>query len=189
MIRFDSNSNASLLSDHIRLYADALPQSHCQTLIKRFESSPAQEVRRADGGHSFTQIDITENWQNENGLLVPIFLAYFSKYQHALNARYWPSKFSFEHIRIKRYLSDGQDEFPPHVDVMCQAAARRFMTAIVYLNDVTGGETVFSDLGISIAPKAGLLLLFPPLWLFPHAGLPVKTGSKYILHTYMCYPN
>jgi hypothetical protein len=62
------------------------------------------------------------------------------------------------------------------------------MTAMIYLNAPGGGETVFPNLGLSIQPEAGKLLAFPPIWLFPHAGLPPLGGPKYILHTYLCYP-
>jgi hypothetical protein len=27
---------------------------------------------------------------------------------------------------------------------------------------------------------------FPPLWLFPHQGLPPRDAPQYILHTYLC---
>ena len=89
---------------------------------------------------------------------------------------------------MKRYLPNGRDFFPLHVDVMGQAASRRFMTAIIYLNAPAGGETVFPNLDISVAPEPGKLLAFPPIWLFPHAGRPPQSSSKYILHTYLCYP-
>ena len=177
------------LSDHIRTYDEALSPEHCQSLIDRFEASPNPEICSQEGSFSFAQIDVTENWPDEYRTLTPIFLSYFGKYQHALDARFWPSKFAFEHLRMKRYQPNGTDGFPPHVDVMCQTAARRFMTAIIYLNEIVGGETVFPTLGMRIVPKVGTLLAFPPLWLFPHAGLQTEDRPKYILHTYMCYPS
>ena len=50
----------------------------------------------------------------------------------------------------------------------------------------TGGEPEFVD-GKMIHPKTGSVLVFPSLWTFPHAGLPVKSGTKYILTTYFHY--
>jgi hypothetical protein len=177
------------LSDYIRSYGDTLSPAQCQMLIDRFETSPDQEVCQREAGHSFVQVNVTENWPDQYKILLPVFLSCFQKYQVAVHASFWPPKFSFEHLRVKRYLPNGRDSFPPHVDVMCQTAARRFMTAIIYLNTPVGGETVFPDLGISIAPQSGKLLAFPPLWPFPHAGLPPQSSPKYILHTYLCYPN
>jgi hypothetical protein len=76
----------------------------------------------------------------------------------------------------------------PHVDVMDHTTASRFITAILYLNTCSGGETYFPDLNVSIAPAPGRLLVFPPLWTFPHAGLPPRERAKYIIHTYLWYP-
>jgi prolyl 4-hydroxylase len=177
------------LSDHIMVFADTLSLSHCETLIDRFESSLDHESCQLEAGYSFSQLNITEKWPDQNKVLVPIFLSYFNRYQVAVNARFWPPAFSFEHLRIKRYLPNRRDLFPLHVDVMGQVAARRFMTAIIYLNTPAGGETVFPSLDISIAPEPGKLLAFPPIWLFPHAGLPPQSSAKYILHTYLCYPS
>jgi prolyl 4-hydroxylase len=170
------------------VFDGALAAEHCQTLIDRFESSSDHETCRLESGYSFTQLNITQNWPDENKILVPIFLSYFSRYQAALDASFWPPKFCFEQLRMKRYLPNGRDFFPLHVDVMGQVASRRFMTAFIYLNTPLGGETVFPNLNISIAPEPGKLLAFPPIWLFPHAGLPPKSSAKYILHTYLCYP-
>jgi hypothetical protein len=177
------------LSDHVMVFNNALSREHCQALIGRFESTPEHEVCQLEAGFSFSQLNITQQWPDENQLLVPIFLAHFNRYQAALDARFWPWRFCFEHLRIKRYLPNGRDRFPLHVDVMNQVAARRFMTAILYLNAPEGGETVFPSLDISIAPEPGKLIAFPPLWLFPHAGLAPKSSPKYILHTYLCYPS
>jgi hypothetical protein len=177
------------LADHIMVFSGTLSPEHCQKLIDRFDSSNDRENRQLPAGYSFSQLNITQAWPDENKILVPIFLSYFNRYQVALNARFWPLSFCFEQLRMKRYLPNGRDFFPLHVDVMRQEAARRFMTAIIYLNSTAGGETIFPGLDISVAPEPGKLLAFPPLWLFPHAGLPPQSSSKYILHTYLCYPS
>ena len=177
------------LADHVISFPDALPAAVCEALIGRFEASTDQEARQRDDGHSFVQLDISRHWPDQSKLLTQLFLSYFAQYKAAVNAEFWPPAFSFENLRIKRYLPNGRDGFPPHVDVMGQAAAKRFMTAMIYLNATAGGETVFPGLGLSIPPETGKLLAFPPIWLFPHAGLPPRVSPKYILHTYLCYPS
>lgn len=176
------------LSDHVMVIADALAPARCAALIERFESSSDQEPCQRENGHSFVQLDITQHWPDENNALIPVFLDCFKQYQFATKAAFWPPKFAFEHLRIKRYLPNGRDSFPTHVDVMCHDAARRFMTAIVYLNETDGGETVFPNLDLVVEPEAGKCIAFPPLWMFPHAGRPPRSRPKYILHTYLCYP-
>jgi prolyl 4-hydroxylase len=178
------------LLDYIMLGRNVLSPEHCQRLIERFEASEAVQVCRRYGGHSFTQLEITTAWPDEHTLLLPVFLDQFRRYQELTKAFYWPTypaHTAFEHLRIKRYLPNEQDFFATHVDVVDQLTARRFITAFIYLNEPEGGETVFPNLGLSIAPETGKLLVFPPLWLFPHEGRPPRLVPKYILHTYLCY--
>ena len=48
-----------------------------------------------------------------------------------------------------------------------------------------GGETTFES--VTIKPEQGKLLVFPPLWMFPHRGEPPVSNTKYILSTYLHY--
>ncbi len=98
----------------------------------------------------------------------------------------WPAKVWAEKIRLKRYMPGGEDKFPPHVDVMNAEESKRFLTAISYLNTPGGGETVFPDLDVTVTPAPGRMVVFPPLWTFPHAGLPPRDQPKYILLTVIC---
>ena len=57
-----------------------------------------------------------------------------------------------------------------------------------YLNDVeSGGETDFPQLGLRVSARRGRLLMFPPYWMYQHAGLPPESGDKYILSTYLLF--
>lgn len=175
------------LSDYVMVFEDAIAPAYCQRLIDRFEHSEALEACERQAGHSFTQLNVTRHWPDEHEAIVPVFMSYFTQYRTRTEAYYWPPAFAFEHIRLKRYLPNGRDHFPPHVDVMTHQSARRFVTAMIYLNAPQGGETVFPNLGVSIAPSPGRIAVFPPVWMFPHAGLPPQASAKYILHTYLCY--
>ena len=94
-----------------------------------------------------------------------------------------PLKYGFEELRIKRY--DVGDSYDKHIDVSDYASAKRWIAFLAYLNDdFEGGETKFYNPDLIIKPKRGSVLIFPPLWTFAHAGLPVKKGKKYILTTY-----
>ena len=67
-------------------------------------------------------------------------------------------------------------------------SARRFLVLFFYLNDVEeGGETYFQDIDFTVQPKEGRLLIFPPTWMFPHAGLKPVSNDKYIAGTYLHY--
>ena len=52
-----------------------------------------------------------------------------------------------------------------------------------------GGETAFIgiDHDTRVQPRAGRLLMFPPMWTHPHAGLPPISNQKYICGTYLHY--
>ncbi len=102
-----------------------------------------------------------------------------------------------ETIQGQRYMP-GQ-EFQPHHDwfhpntsywdfEMSRGGQRSF-TTMVFLNDVeAGGTTDFTELGLSIEPKPGVLMIWnnarPDGQTNPrtmHAGRPVQAGAKYII--------
>jgi prolyl 4-hydroxylase len=102
-----------------------------------------------------------------------------------------------ETIQGQRYLP-GQ-EFQPHCDWLPDGTAyweqekarggQRSITAMAYLNPVEeGGSTDFPQLGLSIEPRPGALLIWnnadaegmPNPWTI-HAGTPVVRGVKYII--------
>lgn len=85
-----------------------------------------------------------------------------------------------EDIQCVRY--DPGQEFLVHVD-----GRDRRQTMLLYLNeDFEGGETLFPDIDLAIAPRAGLAVAFrnldPDGRIIPwsrHAGLPPRSGRKY----------
>ena len=181
---------AKLLTDYVKAYENTLSPEQCQALIDRFEASPELHDRKqVDGAYSFVQLSVTRHWPEVEKQIAQVMLTALQQYWKALDiGPNWPLKPLAEEIRLKRYLPDGRDCFPPHVDVMDDGDARRFITAILYLNDPGGGETVFPGLDLTVPPAAGRMSVFPPLWLFPHAGLPPRDRPKYILHSYLWYP-
>lgn len=91
-----------------------------------------------------------------------------------------------ERFRFYRYR-DGQS-FKPHVD----GAFKRnedelsLITALIYLNgDFEGGSTYLIGVNENVKPEKGMLLLFDHKIL--HAGLPVTSGTKYVLRTDVMY--
>ncbi|MDC8755014.1 2OG-Fe(II) oxygenase [Erythrobacter sp. sf7] len=102
-----------------------------------------------------------------------------------------------EAIQGQRYLPGQQ--FQPHNDWFYTSekywqleearGGQRSWTAMAYLNDVAeGGETHFTEIGIKIRPKPGVLLLWNnalpdgrPNEGTMHAGTPVVKGAKYVI--------
>ena len=84
-------------------------------------------------------------------------------------------------------LFEEKDEFKEHVDVMDYASAKRFLVFFLYLNNNTGGLTEFPEYDTMITPKAGRLLMFPPLWTHKHIGHKPLEQPKYIVGSYLHY--
>lgn len=181
------------LNDLIHVYDNVLDTPTCKFLIELFESNP-QEQERVDQNKipNFTQFNLTKNSElsdkvkNTHNFLVSKVFEYKKKYYEFVDSRCFPESHAFEQFRIKKYSNDGNDMFDTHVDVTDYESSRRFLSFLWYLNDVEqGGETVFADL--QIQPKAGTMVVFPPLWMFPHRGNAPISGDKYIMSTYLHY--
>jgi hypothetical protein len=181
------------LQDFIHIYENALEPDICNFLISLFDQVPDQHERyENEGKPNFTQFNFTENReltsevnQVHNHIIKNIF-EYRDKYYEFVDERVFPKEHALEQFRIKKYEPNGIDQFDTHVDVIDHASSRRFLSFMWYLNDVkSGGQTIFKD--IQIQPKQGTLIMFPPLWMFPHKGEPPISGPKYIMSAYLHY--
>lgn len=181
------------LNDFIHVYDNTLETNVCQYLISFFESSPElQEKIENERKPNFTQVNltanckITEDLNNVHNYFIQKTFEYKNKYYEFIDGRVFPEQHAFEQFRIKRYIPNENEAFDTHVDVSDYETSRRFLSFMWYLNDVqSGGETQFKDL--IITPKMGTLVIFPPLWLFPHKGLEPISNPKYIISTYLHY--
>ena len=65
---------------------------------------------------------------------------------------------------------------------------RRFLTFMIYLNDINhGGETEFYYQKLKIKPAVGDMLIWPAGFTHMHKGHPPKKETKYIITTWMEY--
>ena len=178
------------LSDLIHIHENSLEENICDELVSFFElNSDEHEILDNNGTPNFTQLNITKNRskiEKAHDHIIKKVFKYRDKYYNYVHKNVFPESHAFEEFRIKRYNTGGNDRFDTHVDVKEYPTARRFLSFFWYLNDVEeGGETEFSDL--IIKPKKGTLIIFPPLWMFPHKGNPPISESKYLLSTYLHY--
>lgn len=80
-------------------------------------------------------------------------------------------------IQLVRYRPGGF--FYTHQDGLDAPSEWRKRSYVLYLNDdFTGGETSFPAHGVSVPPRAGHALTFPPH--FAHRAEPVVAGEKYV---------
>ena len=154
-----------------------------------FHAAEDIHVRHENEVQNFTEMNLNQ-YNLELGKWMGIKMKKLvQRYQDQCptGGRFFPEKYGLEEFRIKRY--NAGDCFRQHVDVGDYKSARRFLAFLWYLNDdFEGGETLFRlpEKKI-IQPKAGDVLIFPPTWQYPHEGLPVTTGTKYIMSTYLHY--
>jgi hypothetical protein len=187
---------AAALRDYIRWYDDALPDAFCTELIKAFHASMEQHVRREPGWRAglddsaWTELDITPLADEAlQGFFFRQIEEYLARYNAAVGLSIpVPESSRLAEFRMKRYRQGTDEKFQLHFDSINEVADR-YLVFLWYLNDVAeGGETEFPDLQVKVAARAGRLLMFPPYWMYQHAGLPPRSGDKYILSTYMLFP-
>ena len=187
----------------IRVYDDVIDEESCQKLIEKFEKFEEhfEEVYEKDEEEriSFKQLQLVKfkEWESVQQGMLELFQDYIVRYKMDCNIKdkQWPEEYGYEAIRMKRYLNNDIDRFDPHVDVLDHNTARRFLAFFIYVNDVDeGGETKFVNLNkegtyipLTVNPKRGRLLMFPPMWPWYHAGLKPESGKKYLTHSYCHY--
>ncbi len=184
------------LRSYVQVFDAALPLPFCAQMIESFQQMSDHHVVRKPGwregldASAWTELDIS-------ALADDAFKGFFYKqvddYLTIYNQRLGltipvPPTAQISQMRIKRYVAGTGEAFQPHFDAIYEVA-HRYLVFLWYLNDVEeGGETEFCDLGIKVAARAGRLLMFPPYWMFQHAGRPPISGDKYFLSMYLLFP-
>lgn len=191
----DRETLGILSSRNILIIDNALDADFCQGLIKEFVNEP--KVKKTNmasdfGAVSFRELNLTQttNLKRETNIITDYLQHYEDIYKKTMKIpEYaWPKQHAYEEIRMKEYSTNLYDRFDPHVDAANYASARRFLVMFWYLNDVmVGGETAFyfKDLHVTVKPKTGRLICFPPMWTHPHAGLKPVSNPKYIMGSYL----
>lgn len=175
------------LSDYIAVFDGALPAEFCDQLVAGFNDHAELQVSRDTELYKFNVINCNqaENWNGVAHYVASVAAEKAEQYFANLGLSVVPEIQGFEHVRLKRY--DLDEEFKEHVDVADYESARRYLICLFYLDDNEGGETEFSGLDIQVPCVKGRLALFPPTWMFPHAGKPPIGKPKYTIATSLHY--
>ncbi|HJU07887.1 MAG TPA: 2OG-Fe(II) oxygenase [Rhodanobacteraceae bacterium] len=183
------------LTRYVQWFDGALDPALCRRMIESFDQLARFQMRNSRGAIKALQ---SSAWTELNVSKVAdaSFEALFREQVFEYLARYnervrltlpIPQRARLENLRIKRYLAIEGDRFEPHFDAL-DYSCNRYMVFLWYLNDVAeGGETEFCDLGLRVEARAGRLLMFPPYWMYQHAGLPPRSNDKYIISTYLLF--
>ncbi len=168
----------------IRHYGGLLPPHRCKEVIDW--ANTVQSTHYKNDTYDFNQINVNEHWPDLAMSFAKIVSQVSEDYFKSLGFSEYVTPQGFEQVRIKKYVQNAGQEFRNHVDVIDHATAKRYLIAILYLND-NNGVTDFPHLGVSVKPSAGSMVLFPPMWMFPHAGRPPTDHDKYIMMTSLNY--
>jgi hypothetical protein len=179
----------------IQVFDEALPADFCAQMVESFNRTSHLHVpngrgfKRGFDASAWTELNISPLADaGFKGLFIKQIDEHLARYNERLGLTLpVPNRPRIEDIRIKRYRAGSDERFEPHFDSL-DDKANRYLVFLWYLNDVAeGGETEFCNLGIKVAPRTGRLLMFPPYWMFQHAGLPPVSNDKYIVSTYLLF--
>ena len=196
-------------SNFIRAYGSVLPLSTCDDLIQIYEKLWVEKEeqlknlslcytesgQKTCGACDCQRLDIMQHHEFNEPFEVVMkgIQMVLSQYKKDTNMHpcQWPEKHGFEHLRIKRYYCDEDQQHDFHSDVTDMESAKRFLSIICYLNDdFDGGETYFPHFNLQVTPKKGTIVLFPCTWSYLHKGNPSINGhAKYILGSFLNYTN
>ena len=127
-----------------------------------------------------------------------IFNDYFNELFNCYNdyKKQWPflnesiQTLDIPSFNIQRYLP-GDHFSKIHTERSSTSTSHRVFAWMTYLNDLdkdSGGSTKFKHFDISFEPKKGKTLIWPAEWTHAHSGDIIKSGVKYIITGWMCFP-
>ncbi|MDX1513524.1 MAG: 2OG-Fe(II) oxygenase [Gammaproteobacteria bacterium] len=174
---------------------NALPDEVCRDAIRRFEAAADEQY----DGHVGQTVSRDGSVKRSTDLVVSgkahwedIDRALFRSLAGALEAvrerhPFFGGAFKDMGYGIQRTLPG--EYYHWHIDGGSHGFSHRQLVAIWYLNDVDGpgGETEFRYQNLSIRPRAGKLILFPPFWTHEHRGVTLERGVKYLATTWIVF--
>lgn len=197
--------------NNIMIVDDVVDTGWCDHLIKRFEDAKTQQYKADVPSHGDDSevVDLTKiyigmtDWEAEKAdmasLMMDAYLIYRGQLRYPVMSLGLPNvDFEVELPTIKRYVAGTSEHIGPHSDTYMRGweetntlkiwKGDRFLNVLFYLNDVEeGGETefYFNDMTVTVPPRKGRLVVFPPLWTHIHAGLAPINGDKYICNGHL----
>ncbi len=174
---------------------NALPESLCNDMVRRFEAAVeeqyegfiGQTVSKDRSVKRSTDLVVSgkKHWEDIDREL-------FQSLASALKVLrqkhpFFGGAFKDMGYAIQRTLPG--EFYHWHIDGGSHSFSHRQLVAIWYLNDVEGpgGETEFRCQEVTIRPRAGKLILFPPFWTHEHRGVTLEKGVKYLATTWVVF--
>ena len=174
---------------YIKYYDNVITKEYCDHLRNKFHDNRSIQIEHKNPFFIFNEINITENinvYREEVEYLTQVFDLFVDYYKEDCDIQYWqfPDTYGFESIRHKCYPAD-HGLFNPHIDARDSRSMKRFLVFFLYLDEGEGGQTIMYNQKVFIDRKPGRLLMFPPMWTYPHAGAMPKGNDKHIIGSYL----
>lgn len=141
-----------------------------------YESDDSRLIRKAKEQNLFHHVD---DFRKIHDLLGTKMQQYVNEY----TAKYeFPIMFD-EGYTMLRYQSGqsykGHSDYAPHIP--------RYLSALILLNphEYEGGGTYFHYFDENIKPEKPSLVLFPSNYAYTHQAMPVVSGTKYAIVTWL----
>jgi hypothetical protein len=189
-----------MTDDFIGEYENVVPQAYCDMMIEYFNkmkdinSYLVQDRQYSPDKLAPTDIEdktiflmspesflLDKNMDVLNPFVQSFYRVYNEEYMKRYGVLSTAAKHGIYSLRFQK-TQPGQGYHAWHFENSAQAVSTRFITFMLYLNDVDeGGETEFLYLHKRVKPKAGKLLIWPGSYTHTHRGNPPLTGDKYAI--------
>lgn len=175
---------------------DAISRSDCAAMVEKFEASSEQHYSGRIGESQQLAEDIKkstdlrisgrEDWAEYDALFRDSMRRAIMSLS-AIHPFFRSNRFKDMGYNLQR-TREGE-YYHWHLDTGPGELSQRVLVALWYLNDVEGpgGATEFYHQNLSVQPRAGRLMLFPPFWTHLHQNSTLEKGVKYISTTWLCY--
>lgn len=174
----------------IIIQPNIIPQQHIQELLK-LTNQPTSHASVGSGEEKIElQTRNTEWYPIPFPMLQNLTNATMSCYHSFIEPKYQAKIKNIEPVQFLSYPVGGH--YIEHND--CEnfengqwvKIAPRDISILFYLNEnYTGGELEFTQLGLKIKPKTGMMIAFPSYKEFSHKVHPVTSGTRYSLVTWL----
>lgn len=178
------------LGSGIVVYPNVIDDKLCKNLMKRFDRErlkipelPNRDRQRGLGNYrECTTVFVNQlpKWQTEKDFLIEAIRPYVLNWNDRFKISLGIKDSGFELVRYEvgqichTHCDGGMDQMST------------FGSMVMFLNKVEGGELIFPEQKITIAPEAGKAAFFPASFAFPHFTNPALQ-PRYALVTFFRY--
>ena len=182
------------LTNFVGVFKNAFTKEFCESVISQYEEMVASghgQTRFQSNGDLRTYRDDTQLFADDvefmplrkvtcefNTLFWNKFYPIYEQEYSVIKDAGRHANFSFKVQKTK--VGGGYHIW--HFESMNREVSSRFLTWILYLNDVhEGGETEFLYQSMRVKPEQGTLVIWPASFTHTHRGNPPLSNEKYIV--------